>query len=76
MRIKYKEQNINLNKVYYLEKGDYGLTDYRLYFLHDCKTPFSESMCWYFKTKEERDKVYNLIMNNYFTDIEELANNG
>lgn len=29
---------------------------------------------WSFDKAEERDKVYNLIMNNCFTDIEELTN--
>lgn len=29
---------------------------------------------WRFDTKEERDKVHNIIMNNYFTDIERLTN--
>lgn len=45
MLIKYKAYNVNLNNVVYLSRIDEALTDYRLYFLPDYKTPFSESMC-------------------------------
>lgn len=74
MLIRYKEKKATLNNIYDVLKDErvgYSDNQYINFMYFDgC------NKIWYFETEEERDKVYNLIMNNYFTDIEELANNG
>lgn len=74
MLIRYKEKKATLNNIYDVLKGErvgYSDNQYINFIYFD-----GYNKIWYFETEEERDKVYNLIMNNYFTDIEELANNG
>lgn len=69
MLIRYKNQNINLNNVSRCYSNENGI---------EFKNFNGNIETWYwegvFETEEERDKVYNLIMNKYFTDIEELTN--
>jgi hypothetical protein len=72
MLIRYKENKAALNNIYDVVKNErvgYSDNKYIEFIYFD-----GFNKLWYFETQEERDKVYNLIMNNYFTDIEGLTN--
>lgn len=71
MLIKYKDFNANLDLTSSVTTNDYeDLGTYYIIFIHANAAGDDDNYnYWVFKNKEERDKVFKLIMSN-FTDLE------
>lgn len=69
MLIKYKDFNANLAlTISVITQDDKSINTYYIIFVHS-NAVTDDYNYWIFKNKEERDKVFKLIMSN-FTDLE------